>query len=234
MPPHKGCSRMRFVIQHHETEGRRRPHHPPMEIEMPNLPPPKLPRSIASRRSGKTRVSLLALLGGVFCVAAALGLVVCLVIILIDGPGPDPGPDRGVGIFVVFEVNWTDTKYLNQTKKANSRGRVTYQDSGYAYVAASTADLDLGRIEEEIGDPATLPGSLVGGLASYKISFVSSTCGGSSDPCQKIIDVGDGTLLLRFPRGSLKLDGVKGYSPGAGSRMEDADPAGIVELSKRY
>lgn len=200
---------------------------------MPNLPPPKALRSIASTRSGKTRVSLLALLGGVFCVAAALGLVVWLVIFLVDDDDDDVVLPN-IPVFVDFEVNWTDTSYLNQTKKANSRGRVTYQDSGYAYVAASKADLDLGRIEEEIGNPATLPGSFVGGLAFYEISFVSSTCGGSSDPCQKIIDVGDGTFLLRFPRGSLKLDGVKSYSPGAGSRMEGADPAGIVELSKRY
>ena len=131
-------------------------------------------------------------------------------------------------------MKWQDTKYINETQEAENRGRVAFQDEGYAYVEASKVDLDLARMETEIGDPVELPGKFVGGLATYKISFVSSTCGGSSDDCQRIIDVGDKEFLLRFPRGSLKLDGVEKYASGGNLSSESADPAGISNLSKRY
>lgn len=200
-----------------------------------SLPQPMTPRFVGSTRSGKARVSLLALLGGTLCVAAALGLVVWLVIKLGGGGGGGGGGGDVIPpVYVTFKVRWEDTKFVNEAKESERRGRVAFQDAGFAYVEASKVDLDLERIEREIGDPVELPGSLVGGLASYKISFVSSTCGGSSDDCQRIVDVGDETFFLRFPRGSLKLDGVSEYASGAGSSLEGADPAGIVELSKRY
>ena len=206
------------------------------EIEMSRMSDTQSPLPGEPKGSGTARASLPALLSGSFCVVAALGLVVGLVLwiagsggIVVPPPPPEPPP-----VFVTFKVHWEDTKYVNETRDAEGRGRVAYQDNGYAYVEASKADLDLTRIEGEIGNPVKLPGSWVGGLASYKISFVSSTCGGSSDDCQKIIDLGSGTFLLRFNRGSLKLDHVKDYAPGAGSRLESADPAGIVQLSKRY
>lgn len=185
---------------------------------------------------GPDGASPIAILTVFACLACALGLVVWLVLRppgSVRGPVPPPPPPPAAPVFLHFAVEWKETSGFNsESRPRNLRvGRVAFQDGGFAYVRATASELDLRAIRENTGgaDEIPLPGAVWGGLTDYRIRFERSTGGGSAEDCTKIFETEGDFLLLRFPRGSLVLDGVP--EVGALGRAFDPNPAGIARLS---
>lgn len=188
-------------------------------------------RGPSSAPAGASPIAILTVFA---CLACALGFVGWAGSVL-SGFISEPRID------VDYAVEWSNTKGWNSSFKSDRIGRVAYQDNLHAYVRSTARDLDLMRIRAETrAEPdSDIPvDQWVGpriqpewGLKTYRILFKRSACGGSADHCTKIFLLDDESVLLQFPRNSLKLKGVP--EAGAFGSAFDPNPEGIRELDRR-